>query len=167
LVASQTMLTKLSMRTVREALAGLGLLCVCTSLPANWNDLPARVPVHFGLNGHPDGFGSKSVLLFLPATAILLYVVLTAVARFPAYFNFPVPVTDRNRQTLRDLAVEMIGWLKAEVMCIFAWLMLAIISTVAGHSSGLGAVFAPVSLGLIAATIALFWYRMLQTRTST
>jgi uncharacterized membrane protein len=161
------MLTMLSMRTVREALAGLGLLCVCTSLPANWNYLPARVPVHFGLNGHPDGFGSKSLLLFLPATGVFLYLVLTIVARFPAYFNFPVPVTDGNRQTLRDLAIEMIGWLKAEVMCIFAWIMLATISTIAGRRPGLGAAFVPVSLGVIAATIALFWYRMYQARTNT
>lgn len=162
MVASQTML---SMRTIREAFAGLGLLCVCTSLPANWNYLPFRVPVHFGLTGRPDGFGSKSTLLVLPVTAVVLYLTLSVVARYPAYFNFPVPVTDRNRQTLRDLAIEMLGWLKAEVMCIFAWLTLAIISTAEGHSSGLGPAFAPVSIGVIAATIALFWYRMYQART--
>jgi hypothetical protein len=152
------------MRTIREALAGLGLLCVCTSLPANWNYLPFRVPVHFGLNGHPDGFGSKSLLWVLPATAVVLYLTLTVVSRYPAYFNFPVPVTDRNRQTLRDLTVEMIGWLKAEVMCIFAWLTFAAISTAEGHSAGVGIAFAPVSLGVIAATIALFCYRMFQVR---
>jgi hypothetical protein len=125
------------------------------------------VPVHFGLTGHADGFGSKSTLLVLPATAVILYLTLSVVVRFPAYFNFPVPVTDRNRQTLRALAIDMIGWLKAEVMCIFAWLMLAAISTAEGHSSGLGTAFAPVSLGVIAATIALFCYRMFQTPTST
>ncbi len=123
------------------------------------------MPVHFGLAGHPDGFGPKSTLLILPATAIFLYLVLSVVVRFPAYFNFPVPVTDHNRQALRDLAIEMIGWLKAEVMCTFAWLTFAAISTAEGHSKGLGAAFAPVSLGVIAATIVLFWYRMFQTRT--
>jgi uncharacterized membrane protein len=163
LVASQTMLTT---RTIREALAGLGLLCLCTSLPAHWNDLPSRVPVHFGLNGHPDGFGSKTILWVLPATAVVLYLTLTVVSRYPAYFNFPVPVTDLNRQTLRDLAIDMLGWIRAEMMCIFAWLMLATISTAEGRSSGLGAAFAPVSIGVIAATIALFWYRMIRTRTT-
>jgi apolipoprotein N-acyltransferase len=118
------------------------------------------------LTGHPDGFGSKSTLLILPAVAVLLYLVLSVVVRYPAYFNFPVQVTDRNRQPLRDLAIGMIGWLKAEVMCIFAWLTLAAISTAEGHGSGLGPAFAPVSIAVIAATIALFWYRMYQTRTS-
>ena len=139
---------------------------MCTSLPANWNYLPFRVPFHFGLNGHPDGFGIKEHSLGSPGRLpVLLYLTLTGVARFTAYFNFPVPVTDRNRQTLRDLAIDMLGWLKAEVMCTFAWLTLATISTAEGHSSGLGAAFAPVSIGVIAATIALFWYRMYQTRT--
>ncbi len=155
------------MRVIREAIAGIGLLCVCTSLPANWNDLPSRVPVHFGWNGQPDGFGPKSILLVLPATALILYLVLSVVVRFPEYFNFPVPVNDSNRQALRDLAINMIGWLKAEVMCIFAWLMFAAIATAEGHSPGLGAVFAPLILGVIAATIALFCYRMFQTRTRT
>ncbi len=155
----------LSMRTVREVLAGLGLLLLCASLATHWHDLPSRVPVHFGLTGHPDGFGSKNVLLLLPATAILLYLALIVVARYPAYFNFPVPVTDLNRQTLQTLAIEMLGWLKAEVMCIFAWLTPAAISTATGRGAGLGTAFVAVSIGVVAATIALFWYRMSQTRT--
>ena len=155
----------LSMRTVREALAGLGLLLLCASLATHWRDLPSRVPVHFDLTGHPDGFGSKTILLLLPAVSVLLYVVLTVAARYPAYFNFPAPVTDSNRQTLRILAIDMLGWLKAEVMCIFAWLTFASFSTAAGHRSGLGTAFAPLAIGVVAATIALFWYRMFQTRT--
>lgn len=155
----------LSTRTVRETLAGVALFWLCTSLTAQWNYLPSRVPVHFGLTGHPDGFGSKSILWFLPATAILLYLVLTVVARYPGVFNYPVPVTDLNRKTLQSLAVNMLGWLKAEVMCILAWLTFAAISTAVGHRTGLGTGFAPVSIGVVAATTALFWYRMFQTRT--
>ncbi len=129
--------------------------------------LPDReCPIHFGLTGQPDGFGSKTILLVLPATAIVLYLALTVVARYPAYFNFPVPVTDLNRQTLRDLAVDMLGWLKAEIVWIFAWLTMAAVSTAIGNGSGLGAAFAPVSIGVVAATIAMFCYRMFQTRTT-
>jgi hypothetical protein len=148
------------MRTVREALAGLGLLLLCGSLATHWHDLPDRVPVHFGLTGQPDGFGSKTILLVLPAAAIVLYLVLTVVTRYPAYFNFPVPVTDINRQTLRELAVDMIGWLKAEVVWIFGWLTIRTISTARGPSLGLGLAFTPISLGVVAVTIAFYWDRM-------
>jgi len=155
----------LSMRTVREALAGLGLLLLCGSLATHWPDLPSRVPVHFDLTGHPDGFGSKTNLLALPATAVLLYLGLTVATRYPAYFNFPVSVTDLDRQALQNLAIDMLGWLKAEVMWIFAWLTFAAISTASGHRSGLGPAFAPASIGVVAATIALFCHRMFRTRT--
>ncbi len=54
----------------------------------------------------------------------------------------------------------MLGWLKAEVVWIFAWLTIRIISTARGHSLGIGLAFTPLSLGVVAVTIALYWYRM-------
>jgi hypothetical protein len=78
---------------------------------------------------------------------------------------FPVSVTDLDRQALQNLAIDMPGWLKAEVMWIFAWLTFAAISTASGHRSGLGPAFAPASIGVVAATIALFCHRMFRTRT--
>ena len=112
----------LSRRTVREALAGLGLILLCGSVATHWHDLPPRVPVHFGLTGHPDGFGSKIILLILPATAIVLYLALTVVARYPAYFNFPVPghrlqPANSARSSRRPAWVAQSG-----VIWIFAWL---------------------------------------------
>ena len=39
-----------------------------------WNDLPERIPTHWGLNGEPNGFGSKTFGgLFLPFFNVGLY----------------------------------------------------------------------------------------------
>ncbi|HEX9955807.1 MAG TPA: alpha/beta fold hydrolase [Fibrella sp.] len=44
-----------------------------------WNGLPQTVPVHFGLNGQPDGFASKQVFAIgLPAFSVLVYLLLRA-----------------------------------------------------------------------------------------
>ena len=32
-----------------------------------WNDLPATIPTHFGINGTPDAFGPKNNILIMPA----------------------------------------------------------------------------------------------------
>lgn len=48
-----------------------------------WRQLPATVPIHYAPTGRPDGWGDRSVLLILPAIAIGLYWMLTALARHP------------------------------------------------------------------------------------
>ena len=40
-----------------------------------WPSVPERVPIHWGLSGEPDAYGSKAVgLLLVPAVALLVYV---------------------------------------------------------------------------------------------
>jgi len=46
-------------------------LLILTVLPIiylliNWNNLPNQIPIHFGSNGVPNGYGSKMFLLFFP-----------------------------------------------------------------------------------------------------
>ncbi len=35
-----------------------------------WNDLPQKVPIHWGLNGQPDSYGSRAMAVFCPPTFI-------------------------------------------------------------------------------------------------
>ena len=37
-----------------------------------WNRLPERVPVHWGMNGTPDGWGSPAMVVFLLPFILLL-----------------------------------------------------------------------------------------------
>ncbi len=60
------------------------------------------------------------------------------------------------------LGTAVVGWLKAEVLWIFAWLMLTTVQIALGRSSGLSAAFLPVSLGVVAITVGFFWRRMLK-----
>jgi len=46
-------------------------LIILTILPIvylliNWSNLPEKLPIHFGYNGEPNGYGSKLFLLFFP-----------------------------------------------------------------------------------------------------
>lgn len=46
-------------------------------LAALWNQFPARVPIHWGIHGHVNGWASKSFgLLALPVMNVLLYLLL-------------------------------------------------------------------------------------------
>ncbi len=86
------------------------------------NKLPARIPTHFGMDGKPNGWGGPESLWLLPAVGTLLALLMTVVSRHPQSFNYPVRVTRENRARLEGLALEMIAWLRLEVLCLFAWI---------------------------------------------
>jgi len=54
-------------------------LLILTALPIiylliNWSNLPAQIPIHFGSNGEPNGYGSKMFFLFFPLGIYLVMV---------------------------------------------------------------------------------------------
>lgn len=57
------------------------LLIILTALPIiylliNWSNLPDQLPIHFDVNGDPNGYGSKLVFILLPLGLYLLLLVL-------------------------------------------------------------------------------------------
>jgi uncharacterized membrane protein len=135
------------------ALAALALLLFITIRalygPAQ---LPQQIPTHFTADGHADAYGSPSSLFMLPLVALLLYVLMTVVARFPASFNFPVRVTPLNRTSLESLAINMIAWLKAELMLIFAGIQLLILRAARSGQGNISPMMMPIVLGIVFAT---------------
>ena len=93
--------------------------------------LPARIRRTSALTDGPNGWGSPSMLWLFPALA-RRYVGMTVVARYPATFNYPARVTAENRPRLEALAIQMIGWLKTEIVCLFAWIQWTIVESARG-----------------------------------
>jgi len=154
------------MRILREVAAIFGLAVVIGSVCIFWSQLPSQVPTHFDLSGLPNSYGAKSSLWTLPTVTILLYCLLSALSRFPGAFNYPFAVAQEERARLQSLMVELVGWLKAEVMWTFAWLTLTALQVSRGRSHGLNITFAPVTLGVVVITIGLYWKRMLRLKSS-
>ncbi len=99
------------------SLAGLAVLFWITWRAFYGPDpLPARIPTHFDIAGNPNGWGSPSSLLLLPAVALAIYLGMTVVSKFPSAFNYPVRVTPENRPRLQALTLQMIAWLKTEMI---------------------------------------------------
>jgi hypothetical protein len=115
--------------------------------------LPALIPTHFKAAGQPDGWGSPRALLLFPVIASILYLLMTWVARYPASFNFPVRVTPRNRKQLEAIALSMIAWLKAEVLCILAWVERSGIQVARHPQQPFSALPMPLLIGVVFATV--------------
>ena len=147
---------------MRKALATIGLSVLALQFWGYWSDtfgvnhLPDRIPTHFDLNGNPNGWGSPSSLIFLPILSLVLFVFLRVIARFPSNFNFPVEVTEANRERLQALAMDLLAWVRAEVVCVFG-LVQWMVSHLARHPEPATysvIIFAPA--GMILATVV--WY---------
>lgn len=57
---------------------------------ASWSHVPDRMPIHWNLQGEPDGYGGKFAgLLMLPIITIGIYLLLRFIPRFdPGYVNY-------------------------------------------------------------------------------
>jgi len=104
----------------------------------------------FDLAGHPNAYGPPQMLLILPAVALVLYLLITVVSRNPAVFNYPVRATPQNRQRLQELALNMIAFLKAETVILFALIQYQTIDSARNLQSTL-----PQSLMLIGSYIGI------------
>ena len=116
--------------------------------------LPRRIPTHFNLTGQPDGWGTPAMLYMLPAIGTVIYLLMTIVARFPAAFNFPVHAAPRTRTQLEGIALNMIAWLKTEVLCLLAWIQYGTIRIVREGQGRLSPLCVPLLLMAVFATIA-------------
>jgi uncharacterized membrane protein len=116
------------------------------------NHLPDKIPTHFDLAGNPNAWGSAKGILLLPAIATGLYLLITIVSRYPASFNYPVRITAQNRDRIYALGVQMVSFLKAETICLFALINYSILQAFrAGHSS-LHIAIIPFGVGIILVT---------------
>jgi uncharacterized membrane protein len=151
---------------MRKALEGIALAALAVQVWITFHALygpfrlPDRIPTHFDLAGHPDRWGPQAMLPLLPAVAVAIYLLITLVARFPSAFNYPVPVTAENRLRLQALALDMIAWLKMEIVCLFAWMQWATIQAARQPQRGFPAALMPGTLLAVFATIAWFFAAM-------
>jgi uncharacterized membrane protein len=122
------------------------LLCMIGAASLVWPDLPDRIPVHFGIDGRPDGWAEKSLTSWfvLPGVAVALTFLMGAVrallSRNPRWVNLP----DRTR--VSDLPAEAQGpvlemisgflaLIQTELLVIFGLIQLASYRTATGGES--------------------------------
>ena len=155
------------MRKLLEAigLVGLAALVWLTySALYGLNRLPDRVPTHFDAAGNPTGWGSPHGMIFMPVTAGALYLLMSVAARFPLAFHYPVRVTDRILPRLQAVTLNMLAWVKAELVWLFVVLQWVFIRTARAGEGHLFRVILPGVLVVILSTVG--WYIVALLRTA-
>jgi len=111
-------------------LAGFSALLMLQSEPV--------VPVHYDVRGTPDKSGNHFILLLIPVSAILIYILLKGTKRFSGIFNYPVRITPENSQLQKDLALKLLDTYAVITLVVFDLLMVHLLyNTYTGHTSGM------------------------------
>ena len=146
---------------MRKYLEAISLTALALLLWITWaalygpHALTGPIPTHFDLAGRPNAYGPPQMLLVLPAVALVLYLLITVVSRNPAVFNYPVRVTPKNRPRLQELALNMIAFLKAETVMLFALIQYQTIDSARNLQSSLPQSLMLTGIAVIFSTIAL------------
>ena len=153
------------LETMLRVLVVVGIAVCIVQLVLVWDALPASVPMHVGVTGRPDRYDSKSMLLFLPAVAVALTLLLTLVARFPQSFNYPVRVTPENAPRLYRQGRLLLAWLNVLLVWLCAAIEQQTVEIALGHahafSNGFVVLLVAVAVGvpLSIGVLAVVWAR--------
>jgi len=144
---------------MRKSLEALSLFALALLLWITWsalygsNRLPDRVPTHFDAAGNPNAWGSPVGMTLMPAIAIVLYLLMSLVTRYPGAFHYPVRATRENIDRLQTITVDMVAWLKVENICLFLVLQWAFIQAARTANGHLFPMILPFFIVAIFATI--------------
>lgn len=154
---------KLELRPADKILEGLALLALAALvlLPIiYWGDLPEKIPIHFNARGEADGYGQPVFLWAVTAVGVFIYALMTVVNKNPHNFNYMKNITAENAEQSYRSATQMIRWLKAVILILFAYTSWMMIQNALGKTSGLGSWFLPLVLLTIVAPTFYFIFKM-------
>lgn len=108
-----------------------------------WNQLPARIPTHFGISGAADAWAQKSLLMgyLVPVLLLLMFLFFILLYRYPQYSSWPttlilMTVEEEKREKIFDILRAMLSTLLFWIALLFAYLQFAIIATANGRVPG-------------------------------
>ncbi len=145
-----------------EAL-GVFALLLLVGLPAwHYTALPETIPIHYGIDGQPDGYGPRWTVWILPAIGLVTYIGLAILTRFPHIYNYPVKITAENAESQYRMVCRFIRVLNTVIAGLFTYLTFADIQTALGVQNGPGSFFLPVFVLLIFGTIGFYLYKSMK-----
>lgn len=127
-----------------------------------WTYLPSHMPIHFNAKGEADGWGSRRVLLIIPAFSLLLYIGLAKLARYPHLYNYPIEITEQNAESQYVMARQLICWMKLEVIMLFGYIEWSTIRAAQDLSSEMGVWLLPIIFFVLFGTLAIYFIRALK-----
>jgi uncharacterized membrane protein len=160
------------MRKIYDLLNALLLALITYTVLSRYGALPDRVPVHFGISGTPDRWGSKSELFALVAIAwgltILFYALTLAMprlARNPRYLNIPrkeefLKLRPEKQAVFWELLQEFMTGMTVSCNLIFYLIVRGTLRVVEGRTAALPVFELYVGLAVLLLMVVVYLPRV-------
>lgn len=109
-----------------------------------WNQLPAQIPIHFGLSGTPDAWAAKSIIyvFLIPTILLVMLLVFLLLYRYPQYSSFPttlilMTVEEKKREHIFGIIRSMLTYTLLWTAILISYLQFTILATANGRTLGL------------------------------
>jgi uncharacterized membrane protein len=122
--------------------------------------LPDQIPLHFNASGQADDFAHKAMVFLLPGIAIAVSVVVWLIGRDPKNYNFPIKVTDNNREALSAMAREFISVIMLLTNALLAYIHWGMLQIGLGFQQSLNPVIVWLFVALILLLSVNSYFRM-------
>jgi hypothetical protein len=124
-------------------------------LISSWTIIPSEVPAHYNAAGEVDRWGSKGEIIILPLIALLMWIGLTVLEKFPHVYNYMNLTVDNARAQYLNGRL-LVNVLKNECVLLFSYLTWRGIQVAIGKHDSLGPWTSSVFLLIIFGSMTYF-----------
>lgn len=140
-----------------HVLNSISIICIVGSIiyiVFAYQNLSDTIPIHFNAQGDADNWGSKNTVFIMPGIAIILFVGLYILSKFPHFYNYTVEVTEENAPRIYTEANLFMTIINLEIVLIFTLASIDIMGNF------LGVWFVGVVFGVPLVTLGVFVFRL-------
>ena len=128
-----------------------------------WIKAPDIVPIHFNFKGEIDSYGSKNTLFILLPIAIIIYIGLAILSKYPEVCNYCIEINDKNKEKQYSMASTFIRIINVEMLAIFFYIQISIAISM-NNGKSISIVFLPIALFILFGSVGFYIYKSVKLK---
>ena len=151
----------MDMKTQNNTLVFFAILIAIINLvfaAYSFANLPAVIPIHFGIDGKPNGWGDKYTIFLIPLINLALVGFMASVRKHPfSYLNLPIKLSNNNLEERVKLGRQLLDLICVAISTLFFFVELHIVKSSQNSLSSNGIFFVIISIVAIILGLSAFY----------
>ncbi len=123
-----------------------------------WIKATDIVPIHFNFKGEIDAYGSKNTLFILLPIAIIIYIGLAILSKYPEVCNYCIEINDKNKDIQYSMASTFIRIINVEILTLVLFIQISI-ATSMNNGKSISIAFLPIALSILIGSMVVYIYK--------